>query len=552
MVLDLNDVKRIQEARVTRFWEFLNDAGRIDLNPRIRLGPFDGIANAWKNEPCIVVGSGPSLKDFDFSRLNKIHSIGINHVIEDYDGFEWFLFLDQRFLNRTSYNMRNYKGKVFCQNTCRPYPFMNAVLYKTRKHLNKSIDLDIHKGLYNGMLSGVAALHLALISGANPIYIIGMDCGGGAANDYHYKKTYTGAMPTLKKWEKYKKTARFFEKFRPWKNRIVNLSPISTIKTFQKKDINQIPILKPKKKIQVERIPTICHVISMQNMNVMGDISRQVFNQSYGKHIFANINGQIPHADIYLLECFINGSQKYRNFKKPNPNSKIISLIHSSGSCLPSVYSDKIITITNAWQKVLEKKRVKSVVIPAAIDISLYNHEINYSNKVFGRISRYSPGKVHPHWNQACLNILTKVEDSKCIFFTGNTRRLLVHPRFILDSTIKINEHEKKAKKLAQLNIYADMHNRFVETFSLCLLEAMATGLACVMYSDIAQPAMREVLGNAGIWCENEAQFQKHIIDLLLDSEKNREYGQKAKERAKNYSIDKMIEKYDKLFKEVL
>jgi hypothetical protein len=414
-VLSMRDINRLkkQGIRAKRFWEFLDEKGRVDLIPRIELGPYRQVKDAWKNEPCIIVGSGPSLKGFDWSRLNNIHSIGINHVIEDYDKFEWFFFLDDRFLKRTTYDIKKFKGRIFAQNTCRNIPGADMIKFKTIKARNVDLTLDITKGLFCGMLSGTAALHLALISGANPIYLIGLDCGGGTAENYHYKKDYTGALPTKQKWLKYTRTAAYFNQFEKWKSRVVNLSLTSNIKTFKKVNIDKVDVLKPEAKIIVNRPFTVCHVIAMPTMQTMGDISRQVFDLSKGKHIFCSVNKPPPHADIYLLECFINQSKKFINFQKPHAKAKIISIIHSSSSCAPSRHSDKVVTLTKYWQSISKEKKINSVVIPAAINLNNYKNEMDYNQNTFGRITRWSPGKVHPQWNQTILNILEAVKKSK-------------------------------------------------------------------------------------------------------------------------------------------
>jgi glycosyltransferase involved in cell wall biosynthesis len=290
----------------------------------------------------------------------------------------------------------------------------------------------------------------------------------------------------------------------------------------------------------------------MDSMEKMNDNSRHIYHKSMGHHIYCNINDALPKADIYFLECFIQDYKKFKYFKAPNNDCKIISFIHSSSKCFPSVYSDKIVVLTETWKEKLKIDGFDSIVINNAIDMSLYKHDIDYKNKVFGRITRYSDQKVHPKFNDIALHALNTVKNSKCIMFCDNYENKPDHPNFIVDDSIKINEHEKKAKKLAQLSLCADMHNIFVEVFPMGLLESMASGHCCLMYSEINQKSTREILGNAGIWCKTSKQFQKKLIELLNDTEKKKEYGLKAKTRAKQYTIEKMIESYDKLFKELL
>jgi glycosyltransferase involved in cell wall biosynthesis len=548
-VITMQDVHRMRKLKtqdVNRTWRDLVNMGRMSFDPSI-LGPFTGIRDVWKNEPAIVVGAGPSLKDFDLSQIDNMHSIGINHVIEDYDNFEYFLFLDDRFLSKTTYDINKYKGKIFSSNKCRNLPGLNNVRFKTRSHKDK-IDLNIEKGLFNGMLSALSALHLALITGANPIYLIGVDCGGGTPDNYHYKVNYTGASKGIERHKKYEGTAGFFKAFTPYKDRIKNMSEISNIKTFEKASVDEFK--KDIKPVKRNKEPVVCHVIKMNNMEEMGDISRQVYSMGYGKHIYCRLGEKLPKADIYLLECFINGAKQFEMFDKPK-GSKVISLIHSSSSCKPAKCSDEVIVLTKAWQDMYTKRGTKSKWIHAAIDTQIYHKRIDYTNKVFGRITRYSPGKVHPNWNQVMLNVLERVEESKCIMFTGRNARLTNHERLTIDDSIKINDHELKAEKLAQLSIFADMHNTFVETFSLCLLEAMAAGLAIVLYSKTAQPSMIEVIGDAGIICKTEKEFEDTIVRLLNNPEEKKEWGSKARLRAEEFTVTKMIDKYDKIFKDL-
>ena len=102
------------------------------------------------------------------------------------------------------------------------------------------------------------------------------------------------------------------------------------------------------------------------------------------------------------------------------------------------------------------------------------------------------------------------------------------------------------------MSIYADMHHTYKETFSIGLLEAMASGLAIILYSTIDQQAMWEVLGDAGIICKSVKEFEEKLIWLLENPEEKRKLGLKAKERAKLYSIENMVNKWNKLFKELL
>ena len=199
---DLHKIKRWNKLDknllVNKNWEKLDDIGRFALDMKIKLGDkngsFDNIKDAWKGQPCFVVGASINLRGFDLKKLEGFHSIGINHMIEYYDGFEWFIFLDNRFLNKTSYDINKFKGKIFTSNRCRLLPnSLDWVRFKP-KPFNSHPDEDIRRGLFNGSLTGLCALNLAIISGASPIYLLGCDTPKMETShmDYHYQKNYTG------------------------------------------------------------------------------------------------------------------------------------------------------------------------------------------------------------------------------------------------------------------------------------------------------------------------------------------------------------------------
>lgn len=536
-------------------WKRLVNLGNLTPNFET-LGPYEGVEGAWKDEPCYIIGAGKEVELIDLNKLDKCHTIGINHMIEYYDKFEWFFFLDNRFLTKTTYDINKFKGKIFQKNTTDILSkHLDCVRFKV-KHSNDVPALKIEDGLYNGQMSGIAALNLALISGANPIYLIGCDVPYDAKGEGYHIKNYNGEIKNDVKMGKYIGALGFYEKFLPWKDRIINVTENGRNQFFtniKSKDIPIIPVESRNNKIEiVDRDPVICQVSGMKTIEEMGDISRYIFDKTKGKHLYCNIDENLPKADLYIVESFLNQAEKYINFKKPNNKCKIVSIVHTSGRCGPSVDSDAVVTITNAWKQIIRGRGYESTMIYPGIEIDKYNLTPDYNNKVFGRITRYSPGKVHPNTVQITNNILKSIPDSKCIMFMNNNGIFSPSDRLIIDKSIKINEIEKKVKKLNQLSMFVDMHNTFQETFSLGLLEGMASGLPILLYSKADQPAMREVIGTAGLYFTDLQVMEKEIMKRLSDTEWKKEYGKKAKKRAAEFSIKKMIESYDILFKEVL
>jgi hypothetical protein len=424
-------------------------------------GHFDGIMNAWKDEPCFVVGTSRAIEGFNFNLLNGLHTIGINHLIEDWDLMEWFIFLDERFLSKTTYDINKFKGKIFASSRTNILKNKNYIRYRQLFKVDE-IELNIINGLY-GKLTGLNALHLALISGANPIYLLGMDTPKEIATqkgtiNHHYKNDYTAEKKQREYLQKYINTYKSYNKFVKWKDKIINVcldgvAPDIFRRVSQdqlKEEINKI------KKVEIKQ-NIICHITNFEDINKMNEVSRHIFNLTEGKHIRCHIDNKvIPEADIYLLECILRDKAKFQEWK--NPKGKLISLVHSGN--IFSKYSDKIVTLTESQKK--------DVVIPVGIDMNYYKYDIDYNNKVFGRITPYSVGKVHSEFSNIVKRIKERFQDSKCLMICNNIgNRKSENIEYIED--IQRFENEKKAKALSQMSIFADMHHTYKETFSIGL-----------------------------------------------------------------------------------
>ena len=542
----------VRNQKQNNAWEWIENVGLI-IDNKLHNGNYFGVKDAWKDEPCFIVGAGPSLKGFDFELLNGTHSIGINHVIEDYDGFEWFLFLDKRFLERNSYDMSNYKGRVFASNMTGLIPSDSVTIFKTN---NKGPCERIEDGLYGSYQSGLCAVNLALISGADPIYLIGLDCGGGTPENYHYRADYSGRAGGNRERQevvhkKYIGTARHFNKFERYKgakDRVINLSKESNIEIFKKQPFvpKNIKIINKPTKNQFG--PKIAHMSFSNDINVHADITRGIHDYGYGIHSI-NTFDKVPKADLYMFEGFISTRNHIQNwpFKK-----KSIFITHST-NVVPKGDWGCIVALTNSWKDWLISQGIESkkiVVINGGIELSPYkNVHPDYNNKTFGRMTRLSPGKWPVQMNQVILDVLEQIPGSKCkLFFDKNNKaNLPVHDRLIFDNTVKINDF--KGTALSDLSVYFHVNNTFKETLSFACIEAMATGLP-VIYK--YEAPIKEVVGDAGISCETFGDVKRELKEMLLDDQKKKEYGLRAKERAEKFELKEKVSQFDEIVKQVM
>lgn len=516
---------------------------------------YQNIKNCWNGVPCFVIGGGPALKDFinhvglDF--LNNRHTIGINHVIEDYDKFEWFFFLDKRFLEKTKYNMANYKGRIFAQATTGLKTNGNTTIFFCQSH---KPTLHIENGLYNGNLSGLSSLNLALITGANPIYLIGFGEGKGSSEkSYHYKPDYTGEVKTQKVYNKFQNVKNQYKAFTEFANRIVHVTEGNDIPYFKKMRIAEFKTRfnLNKEKIIIKQIPQIAHLSFSDDINLHADITRAVINNCYGDHRLYNINsGNVPNADLYIYEHFISTKIKADSFPYKH---KAIDIVHTT-NCIPTGNWKKIVVLTEAWKKYLNQHNITNniEVIKGGIDIDQYKHITpDYNALVFGRITRWSQGKIHPEWNRIVSEILSEFHESKCLIYTQLdsvlNRAPLKHDRMVYDKSCQITDF--KGEFLKNLSIYVHANGTFKETMSHAVIEAMATGLPIVY---LAEPAVDEILGDSAIRCQNIQEVKSNIIALLKDKEKRVHYGQLAKEKSNQYHVNNFVNGMNRIIKECI
>jgi hypothetical protein len=135
---------------------------------------------SWHGQSCFVVGGGPSLRHFDFKRLDGALTIGTNRAYEFFTP-TIMLAIDARFYEDI------YAGK-YNEGALRKLNAFNGPkvgIYICKHHPPgvteiKSLGVSgpimpIERGIFHGNNSGYSAVALALALGANPVYVMGID-----------------------------------------------------------------------------------------------------------------------------------------------------------------------------------------------------------------------------------------------------------------------------------------------------------------------------------------------------------------------------------------
>ena len=417
---------------------YMMGAGTMSGDLKKYLGPYSGIKNVWKDQPCYIIGGGPSLKDIidteGWSFFDGKHTIGINHAIEDYDRFEWFLFLDKRFLDLTNYNLDNFTGRIFASNKTGMKASDKITIFKTK---DNQVSTQIEDGLYSSSLSGLVALNLAILTGANPIYLCGMGMTGKeTAENYHYKETYTGETKSEERFRKFRRVMKHFGNFSFYKDRVKNIG--ATISPFETISFDSIRKNQPALKV-LGRDPVIAHLSFCAQVEKHADITRGIIENCYGRHSLHKFD-DIPQADLYILEHFISTRDAIKAFPH---KMKSINIAHSV-NCWDKGPFLSTIALTNTWKNQLvahgmDANRIS--VISGGIDLDQYTQIPDYSKAVFGRMTRWSPGKIPGWWGAFTDNMLNQNKHAECKMFVQFVHRRpapIQRDRLSYDNTVKI------------------------------------------------------------------------------------------------------------------
>ena len=197
-----------------------------------------------------IIGGGPSLSNFDFSKLKNKNTIAINKSIFDIPSPTYFITLDYIFLRRIKKRIEFFKSintsKFFVADF--HFPFIqekNGRIMDVRNDLVYELnDFDVvikarraenfgrsFNDFRTGLNSGYCALQLALLLGYEKIYLLGIDLNQSEETHYHggygerpgrFKARLPDYFNHFKKaLEQLKRTSKNVE--------VISLSPVSLL-----------------------------------------------------------------------------------------------------------------------------------------------------------------------------------------------------------------------------------------------------------------------------------------------------------------------------------
>lgn len=204
----------------------------------------DGI---WAGRRCFIVGGGPSLKGFDFSRLRGDLTIAVNRAFESFPADIMYAMDGQLHDWLTSGTLgpearakfegfAGLKAWLDMPGTAK-WPDVQFV----RLAGDEGVPVSLADGIYHGSNSGYGALGLAIALGANPIYLLGYDMTGGGDGRQAW---FHAGYPAPQSDHAYKNFINHFENTAAAISErginVINLNPESALRCFEFGDVDAV------------------------------------------------------------------------------------------------------------------------------------------------------------------------------------------------------------------------------------------------------------------------------------------------------------------------
>jgi len=210
---------------------------------------------SWRGHPCVVVGGGPSYETFDCARLRGWRTIGINRAFERFEPTVLFS-MDERYYRWVVSGMydamadgagaaakfaafRGYKAWLMTRGGSFPEDVFVLPAYRNYETALQAFVWSSEEGIGSGNNSGYGALQLAVVLGANPIYLVGFDMRHRGAKTHGHS-----GHPIPQQAYQVEHMRTFFERAAPAIKargfRVVNLCADSALRCFEFGDPEEV------------------------------------------------------------------------------------------------------------------------------------------------------------------------------------------------------------------------------------------------------------------------------------------------------------------------
>lgn len=146
---------------------------------------WDVPLDAWRGEPCFILGGGPSIKDFDFDRLR-----GRGRVIAVNNAFQRAPWADAMFFADTRWFLWNHPFHFDGWKITRANKYAANLDIKSLRFM--SAKFSYQANAVGGWCGGSSAVNLAYLLGCPVIVLLGFDMRPGNWHDLHKRPPIPG------------------------------------------------------------------------------------------------------------------------------------------------------------------------------------------------------------------------------------------------------------------------------------------------------------------------------------------------------------------------
>lgn len=215
--------------------------------------------------------------------------------------------------------------------------------------------------------------------------------------------------------------------------------------------------------------------------------------------------------------------------------------------------ADKLVVLTKNNKDIYNKFTDNVIQIPNPIPFEINIMETKENKKII------SAGRLEEEKGfDDLIDIFSKIASDNLewnldIYGEGSLKSKLENKivELGLENRIKIKPFEHNIQKVLQKSDIYVLTSKS-EAFPMVLLEAMECGLPCISF-DLPGPS--EIISNEEdgfiIKSRDFDDFANKIQLLMENSNLRKEYSKRAKENIRRYSLDNIVDKWDKLFREL-